>query len=410
MKPLTRIINEALRLPSDAAAYELSLQLEERSEGLVVLETEDSDFDPVGYCRAGHASLFVVDGTHAQVDLHWDGQDAGAYLKPRNALCEVLWRGQRFHLLTVTLDDGCVTRHLIVAPNVSLGERFFTEVCRWNDTVEDSILVFRNGRWHRDERLRASIAGSTFENLVLAEDLRERLEQDVLSFFASKEHYERYGVAWKRGVLLLGPPGNGKTHAIKALVRAASAPTLYVRNFNTPRGTAQQAMQEVFRRARNAAPCLLVLEDLDSLVEPKALSYFLNEMDGFAPNQGILTLATTNHPERLDPALTERPSRFDRKILFPLPGPAERRRFLQMLQERWEPEMRLAEQDFVQVVVRSEGFTFAYLKELCVSSMVSWMAAPIPGTMGATMLPLVDALRGQMAFPLPPPADEEEEE
>ena len=177
-------------------------------------------------------------------------------------------------------------------------------------------------RWTESGRLFRQIGGATFENLILPEKLKGEIRADVERFFASRAAYEKHGVPWKRGLLLVGPPGNGKTHAIKALINETGRPCLYVKTFDS----------EHFDRARPASagsstgpgqcsPCLLVLEDLDSLITDENRSFFLNELDGFAANAGILTIATTNHPGRLDPAILDRPSRFDRKYHFGLPGP-----------------------------------------------------------------------------------------
>lgn len=73
-------------------------------------------------------------------------------------------------------------------------------------------------------------------------------------------------------------------------------------------------MQEVFSKARLLAPCVLILEDLDNMINPNNRSFFLNQIDGITPNNGVLIIATTNYLEKLDPALSKRPSRFDRKL------------------------------------------------------------------------------------------------
>ena len=73
--------------------------------------------------------------------------------------------------------------------------------------------------------------------------------------------------------------------------------------------------QVVFERARGLRPCVLVLEDLDSLVNDENRSFFLNQIDGFEQNHGLMILATTNHPDRIDSAIIDRPSRFDRNQL-----------------------------------------------------------------------------------------------
>lgn len=73
-------------------------------------------------------------------------------------------------------------------------------------------------------------------------------------------------------------------------------------------------MQQVFSQARLLAPCVLILEDLDNMINPSNRSFFLNQIDGITPNNGVLVIATTNFLEKLDPALSKRPSRFDMKL------------------------------------------------------------------------------------------------
>lgn len=76
-------------------------------------------------------------------------------------------------------------------------------------------------------------------------------------------------------------------------------------------------MSQAFAKARAEAPCVLILEDLDSLINDNNRSFFLNQLDGLENNDGLLVIGTTNHFERLDPAITKRPSRFDRKLFVP---------------------------------------------------------------------------------------------
>lgn len=128
--------------------------------------------------------------------------------------------------------------------------------------------------------------------------------------------------------------------------REEPVPTLYVKSLSSFGGP-ESAIRQIFVRARAQAPCLLVFEDLDSLVTPRVRSYFLNEVDGLERNDGILIVGSTNHREcialptltkkafkrqtlidvavdQLDPGIAKRPSRFDRKYFFPLPSEAER--------------------------------------------------------------------------------------
>jgi AAA+ superfamily predicted ATPase len=193
-------------------------------------------------------------------------------------------------------------------------------------------------------------------------------------------------VAWRRGILLLGPPGNGKTHAVKALVNAVDRPCLYVRSFRSAHTADESNMETVFVRARSAAPCILVFEDLDALITEENRAFFLNELDGFESNAGILTLATTNHPERLDPAIIDRPSRFDRKYTFDLPGRTERAAYIDAWNARLEPELRLSSDGVQQIADATDGFSFAYLKELLVAASIRWMVTQQTGTMDAIAL------------------------
>lgn len=233
-------------------------------------------------------------------------------------------------------------------------------------------MVFEYSYWSKSEELFESIARSSFEKLVLQEGIKKEILQDVKRFFDSKETYDKYGIPWKRGLLLIGPPGNGKTGAIKALVNELGLPCLYVKSLDSD--SPEDDVGPIFAQARESAPCILVLEDLDSLITEKCLSVFLNEMDGFAANSGVLVLATTNHPERLDEAILDRPSRFDRKLYFPAPAFRERLEYFDMWNARLAPELQISAPVIESAARATENFSFAFMKELCVSAVLEWMA------------------------------------
>ncbi|HWC77320.1 MAG TPA: ATP-binding protein, partial [Blastocatellia bacterium] len=152
-------------------------------------------------------------------------------------------------------------------------------------------------------------------------------------------------------------------------------PCLYVKSFAACYGTDHDRIRQVFKQARKTAPCIVVLEDLDSLIDDDNRSFFLNELDGFAENTGVVVLATTNHPDRLDPAILDRPSRFDRKYYFQLPSADGRLTYLKRWRDSVQPELRFSDLALRKTVEISDDFSFAYLKELCVSAMMEWMAA-----------------------------------
>ncbi len=294
-------------------------------------------------------------------------------------------------------------RVFFVGPTQAIVEQFYRAYKAYIAEVRDEVLVFDEGYWDRDEDLFKNIRASNFSQLVLDPSLKSQLIQDFERFFRSRELYASMGVPWKRGSILIGPPGNGKTLAIKALANHLKAPVLYVRSF-VHRGEPYTGIREVFRRARIVPGCLLILEDLDALITDQNRSYFLNELDGFAQNEGICLIATTNHPELLDAAMLERPSRFDRKYNFALPAQREREAYLVDWFSKRPEHTRPSPQVIKRVSDECNQWSFAYLKELC---MAATMQLVIPDATQGDLLPTITmdealvsqckALRGQMS-------------
>ena len=202
--------------------------------------------------------------------------------------------------------------------------------------------------------------------------LADELRADGRRFFSRRAFYESHRLPWKRGLLLIGPPGNGKTHSVRALLKELAHPVIFVRGFQGRNTSVAGGVAEVFERARRMAPAVLVMEDLDSLVDDSNRSFLLNELDGVARNHGLFLIATTNHPEKLDRSLIDRPSRFDRKFHFPLPDADVRRAYLTKLTANEDPALQLSSLAIEGLVERTNGFTFAYLKELLLNASLTW--------------------------------------
>ena len=391
-------ISEALCNPTDYITYSVSEKLGELFAGKGVVEGESDLFELEKYARAGLCAIVCERGTHSQFSTLWRGAGRSLEREAQNAWFNVLWQGQLLEVVFITwTESGYRSRfHWIVADTREVAEKFYRTVCEWSADVRGEILVFDGGYWEKSEELFNSIKAASFDDLVLPLALGEELQNDLPRFFAARETYERYGVPWKRGVLLIGPPGNGKTHAVKAMVNRLNVPCLYVKSLEACDGE-NACIRKVFLRARHNQPCLVVLEDIDSLITDKNRSFFLNELDGFASNTGVVVIATTNHPERLDPAILDRPSRFDRKFYFELPAADERQMYARRWNDTLQTEMRIDEQNLAEVVKLTDGFSFAYLKELFVSAMMEWINSPGPKEMGAVLLGRVARLREQMS-------------
>ena len=249
---------------------------------------------------------------------------------------------------------------------------------KWTSQLHDEIFVFDDGHWEKSKELWKSVNGASWSDVILDPEMKKGLIEDVQGFFDNQSLYQQFAVPWKRGVILHGVPGNGKTVSIKALMsslytRPNAIPSLYVKSFETNCNTEQYAIRQIFQMARSMAPCLLIFEDLDSLVNDDIRSYFLNEVDGLESNDGILMIGSTNHLDKLDPAISKRPSRFDRKYHFKIPGEEERRLYA----EYWRGKLLKNDTvDFPEelagiVAQLTEGFSFAYLKELFVMALLS---------------------------------------
>ena len=395
---LRDFISDALSKPSDCIAYEVSRELERIYSDRALIEGVIFSFDLPGYARA--EQCFVANETCVYNKSRTMFAESGRGLQdePENAWFNVLWRGHLLDVLFLTWhEEGYRERHhWIIADTRQIAEDFLEAVCAWSSEVRGEILVFDGGYWHKDRELFDAIKSASFDNLVLPAALKREIKDDFANFFASREVYDKYKIPWKRGVLLIGPPGNGKTHTVKALINQTKQPCLYVKSFKSCWGTDHDRIREVFSRARKTTPSIIVLEDLDSLIDEENRAFFLNELDGFASNTGVVVLATTNHPEKLDPAILDRPSRFDRKYYFNLPAAAERSAYVVSWNESLQQELRLSEQAVRKIVKATEDFSFAYLKELFLSSMMQWIVERCSRGMGAVVLNRAIVLREQM--------------
>jgi hypothetical protein len=390
-------VHTHLAVGEDARGYYAGAELAELYPDRAILETHACAFDIRAYAEAGECELTPHPQLHAQFLHEWDAHAQTIERRIANGWFLVEWQGQRFDLLLLYDSSACLDyTAFVITPDAALAERFFHAVCAWSSTVHDEVMVFEDGYWRKSDDLFSAIHAATWDTLILPATLKQQIHDDLTGFFNGRETYARYGVPWKRGVVLIGPPGNGKTHAVKALVNMLGKPCLYVKSIDADRSHEHGNIRKVFERARNTAPCVLVLEDLDTLVTAENRSVILNELDGFAGNDGILTLATTNYPERLDPAILDRPSRFDRKYHFDLPASGERAAFIADWNTRLSNELRLSPEGINAAAAATEGFSFAYLKELMISATMAWMNQSHADGLNHVLPAQVQLLRSQM--------------
>ncbi|RMD41777.1 hypothetical protein DV735_g3347, partial [Chaetothyriales sp. CBS 134920] len=249
-------------------------------------------------------------------------------------------------------------------------------VGKWMTELHDAVWVFERGYWQRDAGLYSSIQKANWDDIILDHELKEDLLATIQRFFSSREEYKKLRVPWKRGLIFHGPPGNGKTVSLKATMhtlydREPPVPTLYVKSL-VSYGGPEASISQIFARARREAPCFLIFEDLDSMITPAVRSFFLNAVDGLSENEGILMVGSTNHLDLLDPGLSKRPSRFDRKYLFPDPNKSQRVRYCEYWQRKLKDNKEIEWPDILNAGFARimDGFSFAYMQEAFVSALL----------------------------------------
>jgi AAA+ superfamily predicted ATPase len=208
---------------------------------------------------------------------------------------------------------------------------------------------------------------ASWEELFLPEDIKNELKGLVENFLSSKDFYLEKKIPWKRGFLLYGKPGNGKTSIIRTIMSEYNFKPVTI----VP-GANDEAVREAFSYAEEQSPSLLYFEDLDSLLEKSVdISSFLNLMDGISTKNGLLVIATANDVKKLKTNITQRPSRFDRKFEIPLPNQEMAYIYL----KRWFGNI-ISTQKVRELAKYAEKyeFSYAYLKELYISSMFEALA------------------------------------
>ncbi|KAF2132185.1 P-loop containing nucleoside triphosphate hydrolase protein [Dothidotthia symphoricarpi CBS 119687] len=299
------------------------------------------------------------------------------------------WNDEDFILYIADGRDGgssypSVTNHYLLTSSTHKVDELIKEATHWGHELHDEVWVFDQGYWQKSRELWNSVQKSTWDNVILDEEMKNALITDVENFFDSQDTYQKLKVPWKRGVIYYGPPGNGKTISIKALMRSLyqrgseegdsrlSVPTLYVRTL-VSYGGPEFSINQIFSKARQQAPCFLVFEDIDSLINDSVRSYFLNAVDGLQSNDGILMVGSTNHLDRLDPGIAKRPSRFDRKYYFPDPNFDERVQYAKFWQGKLEDNKDLDFPDKLcsKIAEITDKFSFAYMQEAFVASLLA---------------------------------------
>jgi len=227
----------------------------------------------------------------------------------------------------------------------------------------------------RAKRFEVTATQVSFDDVAGVDNAKRDLEE-IVEFLKNPQRFRKLGAKIPRGVLLMGPPGTGKTMLAKALAGEAGVPFYSISGSEFIEmfvGVGAARVRDMFESARKDAPAVIFIDEIDSVGRTRGtglggghdereqtLNQILGEMDGFQPHEAVVVLAATNRPDVLDPALL-RPGRFDRKVVLDLPGKDARRKILQIHSRK----VPLADDvDLELVASRTVGFSGADLENL----------------------------------------------
>ena len=218
-------------------------------------------------------------------------------------------------------------------------------------------------------------AGIRFADVAGEDEAKENL-QEVVNYLHDPSKYESIGAKMPKGILLVGPPGTGKTMLAKAVAGESNVPFFSISGSEFVEmfvGMGASKVRDLFKQAKEKAPCIVFIDEIDAIGQKRSggqyggndereqtLNQLLTEMDGFEGNTGVIILAATNRPESLDPALT-RPGRFDRRVPVELPDLLGREAILKVHAKK----IKIAEDvDFNKIARMASGASGAELANI----------------------------------------------
>ncbi|MBI4331405.1 MAG: ATP-binding protein [Chloroflexi bacterium] len=301
------------------------------------------------------------------VDVHTSFKDTENLLRDGTLL---LVKGD--DSLAVTIEINPHAGHSVVVTGLASKEDVVTGFAAGVEKVSKEENFYRGQKLGYHGRIYFLEPSSrTWDSIALDEALKEEIKSNTVGFLARSDELAGYGIPARRGVLLVGEPGTGKTLICKALLSDSEVITCLVANsYLVERGDYISALYEL---AQDLSPSIVFIEDIDLIGQKRlesgrgpALMTLLTIMDGVEEQKRVVTVATTNYLEVLDKALGQRPARFDRIIELSRPGVEERRKLVAALCRK----APIAEETQDYIVRHTETCTPAQVQEVIYSLVI----------------------------------------
>lgn len=243
-----------------------------------------------------------------------------------------------------------------------------------NKAGGSNSMIFDMGKSKAKVYVKSS-DGITFDDIEGVDEAEESLVE-IVDYLHNPEKYKEIGTSMPKGLLLVGPPGTGKTMLAKAVAGEANVPFFSISGSEFVEmfvGMGASKVRDLFKQAKEKAPCIVFIDEIDAIGQKRntsgmggndereqTLNQLLTEMDGFEGNNGVIILAATNRPESLDPALL-RPGRFDRRVPVELPDLKGREAILKIHAKK----IKIADDvDFTKVARMASGASGAELANI----------------------------------------------
>lgn len=284
------------------------------------------------------------------VEKHWSGD------------CRLNLNGEEINVRSLLYQLQAPTPFfLVAAKNFAAVESLYLRILEFD---LERTKTSRLKKMRSCDTAEINLPEMSWDDVILPPEMERDIRTSVETFFRAREAYKQFNLPYKRGFIFSGPAGCGKTLTAKTIAATANTPPFLV----IPGQNAEKTLasiHSVFSNAATNAPSIVLIEELDRFSDAhQPLAQVLNLLDGLNTLKGVLVIGTSNHPEKIDPALLLRPSRFDRICNFPLPDYDCRLRFLRRKAGDSFPATLLED-----AAKQCAGFSMSYVQEIFASAI-----------------------------------------